>query len=1152
MRLVRGRRGAGGKRRAAGGLGRGGRGRRGVARSRGGREEALAARLKSCAESGDFLAHSPTEAALLGPEAAGSASLSSVRAAAAGRRAAGRPGSLRAALLASLVLPTAFGSSRAQSSVCAANSYASGGACVACAAGTFSLAGATSAAQCRPTPFAGPTDTVFSFYGTAAEVAADYSISGPSSGVTTSSSIFGETNAALSLSTAVIGLTTTSTRPSLPSGNSARTMSSWVKIESCSGYWPILYGWGHTSPTDTFRYQWWYLAIGPGLAGNAPSGAPFMWGHYFGSWDSSHNICDRKWHHLAWTFDGSSPSSFYVDGTVTSLTFFPDNVAPGSVNTPQNEPFYLGKYVYASDSGAVGVWSGSLFDIRVYSRALSAAEVLAISQPPLNYPNTVAPTLSSTATSYSFPCVSGFVGSSATLTRSSSDNSWSWASGAPPSCSCPSNTYSYGGSACASCPAGAHFVSASAGCRPATAPTDTAFFLSGSSAEGVTAFSTTIASPTYVTGPFGTANSALALSSGQYLSAAGASAPSFLPSGGNVAWSASAWVKCAAPATWSGVLELGETGDLLAGVSPRSLALGVGGIAPPPNSGTVTTLAGSGYISSFPFGDFADGPLSSARFSNPCGIAVVPSTGVVLVGDQRNNRVRFVPPTGDVTSMPGFSNPCGIAVTSDAGDFVVADDSNNRVCFVSAGGSMRVLATYLGSVRQLSVTSTGKIVIADSARHTVSTFSTGEGVQVPELLAGSGTAGFIDGTGAAASFNNPYDVAVLSTSSRFPGFVAVTDAFNHCTLLVSPQGVVTTLAGGGPNFPGYQDGSGSNARFTYPGGLAINPATNTLVVADGNNQKIRIVTLDGIVSSLAGSGTASFANGVGLSASFNQPSDVAVNPVTGTIVVADSYSQRIRAISVQAILPACDMTWHRIALTYSPTETPYSLSAFLDGARVFVASASITLPMPSLSSLRIGWSGDLSKNLGSLFTGSLAELCIYNRSLSSAEVVALSQPPLAAYPNTSLTRPFRLWAQHLTPSRAPPSLSVHLRLFQRALIIAGLGLEGFLRPARPRRHRRRLLHRRQLHQPPELLQSLFHSLLLCHLLQRSRLHHQQRAPHLHQEQQRRRQRQPHLVPLALQQQQQAHLALHPHRHQARPRPARPRQQQPPARRRILP
>ena len=226
-----------------------------------------------------FLAHSTTEAALLGPEAAGSASLSSIRAPAAGRLAAGRPGSLRAALLASLVLLTAFGSSRAQSSVCAANSYASGGACVACTAGTYSLAGATSAAQCRPTPFAGPTDTVFSFYGTAAEVAADYSISGPSSGVTTSSSVFGETNAALTLSTAVIGLTTTSTRPSLPSGNSARTMSSWVKIESCSGSWPILYGWGSFSsnPNDynSVTVQWWYLAIGPG-AGSflVPVGLP--------------------------------------------------------------------------------------------------------------------------------------------------------------------------------------------------------------------------------------------------------------------------------------------------------------------------------------------------------------------------------------------------------------------------------------------------------------------------------------------------------------------------------------------------------------------------------------------------------------------------------------------------------------------------------------------------------------------------------------------------------------------------------------------------------------------------------------------------------------------------------------------------------------
>ena len=118
---------------------------------------------------------------------------------------------------------------RGDGSVCAANSYASGGACAPCAAGSFSLAGATSAAQCRPTSFAGPTDTVFSFYGTAAEVAADYPVSGAAASNTYVADAYGGASSALSLTGAAYA-TTTTTRPALPSGNSARTSAAWIKM----------------------------------------------------------------------------------------------------------------------------------------------------------------------------------------------------------------------------------------------------------------------------------------------------------------------------------------------------------------------------------------------------------------------------------------------------------------------------------------------------------------------------------------------------------------------------------------------------------------------------------------------------------------------------------------------------------------------------------------------------------------------------------------------------------------------------------------------------------------------------------------------------------------------------------------------------------
>ena len=207
---------------------------------------------------------------------------------------------------------------------------------------------------------------------------------------------------------------------------------------------------------------------------------------------------------------------------------------------------------------------------------------------------------------------------------------------------CSGSTYSYGSGACASCAAGASFVSSSAGCTPSATltagPADTALFLSGSQAEGVAAFAATGAAPTYTAAPFGAAGSALALTSGSYLTAPGASAPAALPSGGNVAWSASAWVKCAALAgPWAGVLEWGAAGDTQGAASTQTAALVVAGPAAAAAGwgagGVVTTLAGGGS---------GDGTGTAAGFVGPFGVTVAPSSGLIVVADRDSHRIRLV------------------------------------------------------------------------------------------------------------------------------------------------------------------------------------------------------------------------------------------------------------------------------------------------------------------------------------------------------------------------------------------------------------------------------------------------------------------------------------------------------------------------------
>lgn len=116
----------------------------------------------------------------------------------------------------------------ASSLSCAAGSYGTTS-CLSCPESSpFSLAGSFSIAQCHPFAYSGPTDTVFSFYGTTAEVlSSEYTITGPQSTLTSVTDAFGNSAAALSMTGAAY-LMTVATRPELPIGTAARTTSVWI------------------------------------------------------------------------------------------------------------------------------------------------------------------------------------------------------------------------------------------------------------------------------------------------------------------------------------------------------------------------------------------------------------------------------------------------------------------------------------------------------------------------------------------------------------------------------------------------------------------------------------------------------------------------------------------------------------------------------------------------------------------------------------------------------------------------------------------------------------------------------------------------------------------------------------------------------------
>ncbi len=324
-----------------------------------------------------------------------------------------------------------------------------------------------------------------------------------------------------------------------------------------------------------------------------------------------------------------------------------------------------------------------------------------------------------------------------------------------------------------------------------------------------------------------------------------------------------------------------------------------------PQGTVVSTLAGNGSRG------FVDGNGSSARFNKPTNVAV-DAAGYIYVADYSNHCIRKITPSGSVSTLAGngtagfvdgigssarFYSPYGIAV--DANGNVYVSESVHRIRKVTPSGVVTTLAGSgnngltdgAGSSAQffypsgIAVDTNGNVYVADRENHCIRKV-TPDGVV--STLAGSGIAGVVDGVGSSARFYFPQSVAVDASGNVF-----VADGNNHRIRKVTPSGAVSTFAGNGT--AGFADGSVSSAKFNEPYGITVDTAGN-VYVADCKNHRIRKITPSGIVSTVAGNGTAGFADDVGSSAKFYNPYGVTID-AAGNVYVADYENQRIRKIT---------------------------------------------------------------------------------------------------------------------------------------------------------------------------------------------------------------------------------------------------------------
>jgi sugar lactone lactonase YvrE len=375
-------------------------------------------------------------------------------------------------------------------------------------------------------------------------------------------------------------------------------------------------------------------------------------------------------------------------------------------------------------------------------------------------------------------------------------------------------------------------------------------------------------------------------------------------------------------------------------------------------SGVITTVAGNG-IEGYS-GD--GGPATGARLSAPEGVAV-DSAGNLYFADTDNQRIRKIS-GGVITTLagngtPGYSgdngpatnaqlnSPAGIAVDS-AGNLYIADSGNDCIRRISNGE----ITTFVGSgpvgsqgetgpagdvelafPEGLAVDSSGSLYIAEPSFNRILKLSNG----VIGTVAGGGPVGYSGDNGpvTAAELNLPSGIAVDSAGNLY-----IADTGNNRVREVV-NGVIATVAGNGSQGYSGDNGPATAAQLNQPGGVALDSAGN-LYIADTFNHRVREV-VNGVITTVAGNGSQGYSgdNGPATAAQLNSPIGIALDSA-GDLYIADGGNQRVRKVSGGVIATVAGngtpgYSGDNGPATEAEIYDPYAI--LIDGASVYFADA---------------------------------------------------------------------------------------------------------------------------------------------------------------------------------------------------------------------
>ena len=336
------------------------------------------------------------------------------------------------------------------------------------------------------------------------------------------------------------------------------------------------------------------------------------------------------------------------------------------------------------------------------------------------------------------------------------------------------------------------------------------------------------------------------------------------------------------------------------------------------NAQIITTVAGNGTA-----GYTGDGGQATAAELKYLACIACNAVGNIYIADGGNNCVRMVTTGGIITTIAGngtsgytgdggqataaeLKSPHGIAFDA-VGNIYITDQANNRVRKVTTSG---IISTVVGNGTQgytgdgglataaelfgpmgIIFDSMGNMFIADDGNNCIRKVTTGG---IISTIAGNGISGYSGDGGAAtaAQLHFPDGLAFDATGNLY-----IADIQNNCIRKITTGGIISTVAGSGTAGFSGDGGAATMAKLHYPSGVTFDNLGN-MYIADNSNNHIRQVNTSGIINTVAGNGTCSYSGdgGPAVSAELCGPGSIAFD-ASGNLYIGDQYNNRIRKVT---------------------------------------------------------------------------------------------------------------------------------------------------------------------------------------------------------------------------------------------------------------